>query len=98
MLYEMITVDVIPGRLKEFHDMWLKESLPLWEKHGIKHIGSWETVIGKSNEVIRLFAFNDLIHYNQWLQFLSEDEEGREIRRKVWSYIAHLDRKILRPY
>ena len=98
MIYELITVDVVPGKLKEFHDMWLEESLPLWEKHGIKHIGSWETFIGKSNEVIRLFAFKDLSHYEQWYRFLSEDEEGKDIRQKVWRYIERLTRKIIRPY
>ncbi|MFC1964145.1 NIPSNAP family protein [Chloroflexota bacterium] len=98
MIYELITVDVIPGKLKEFHDMWLKESLPVWEEHGIKHIGSWETTIGKSNEVIRLFAFEDLAHYERWMQFLAQDEDGKELRGKVWQYIVQLSRKILRPY
>ena len=97
MIYEMITVDVIPGKVREFNELWFRESLPIWEKHGIKHIGSWVTVIGKSNEVVRLFEYRDLAHFEQWRKFLSEDDEGKAIYRKVWAYIAHLERKMLGP-
>ncbi|MFC1981825.1 NIPSNAP family protein [Chloroflexota bacterium] len=98
MIYEMITVEVIPGKLEEFHDVWLKESLPYWEKHGIKHIGSWETVIGDAHEVFRLFAFDDFAHYERWRRFLSDDEEGKQLSRRMFSYLTRSVRKILRPY
>ena len=98
MIYELITIDVVPGKLREYHDMWIKESLPVWEGHGIKHIGSWETVVGKSNEITRLFAYKDFNHYEQWISFLSEDEEGKKLRQKVSSYMAGTTRKIIKPF
>ncbi|MBI2831423.1 MAG: NIPSNAP family protein [Chloroflexi bacterium] len=96
---EMITVQVAPGKLEEFHDFWVRESLPYWEKHGIKHIGSWESMIGNDqNEVIRMFEFRDFTHYEQWRKFLAEDEEGKRLRKKLTPYLLKSKRLILRPY
>lgn len=97
MIYELMTIDVVPGKAKEFNQLWFKESLPVWEKHGIEHLGSWETLVGKSNEIVRLFAYKDLAHFEQWRNFLTEDEEGKALMKKVWVYIAHLEKKILKP-
>ena len=97
MIYELVTVDVIPGKVKEFHDWWLKESLAFFEEHGIKIIGSWMTMIGKSNEVIRLLAYDDLAHVERCRQSFSESQKGLELSRNIWNYAAHIERKILSP-
>ncbi len=96
MIYELLTIDVKPNKVKEFNEFWLREALPVWEKHGIKHIGSWVTLIGKSNEVIRLFEYKDLAHFEQWRQFCSEDEKWKATHLKIWEYVINIDRKILR--
>ena len=97
MTYLHITIDVLPGKMDEFHDFWSKTSLPLWEKYGAKHIGSWSTAIGKANEITRLFAFESLAHYEKFQTFLFKEEEGRELQRKVFQYIAGSSFKFLVP-
>ncbi|MFC2042344.1 NIPSNAP family protein [Chloroflexota bacterium] len=98
MVYEMLIVNVVPGKLKEFHDLWLKESLPIWGKHGIEHAGSWETTVGNANEVVRIFGYKDMAHYEQWTQFIQTDEAQLALRRKLWTYIASINRRLMRPY
>ncbi len=98
MIYELLIVDVVPGKLQEFQDYWLKVSLPVWERHGVKHIGSWETIIGNSNEVVRLFAYNDFSHYEQWNNFLTKEQEGKELRKKLYPYLIRTHRRILQAH
>ena len=96
MIYELITVDAQPLKLGGYED-WLKESLAYWKKFGIKHIGSWETIIGKSNEVVRLFGYNDLDHFEKWRKLIIEDEEVKKAHMAAWPHLAHVRRKILSP-
>lgn len=97
MIYELITVDVLPLKLKGGYDVWLRDSLPVWKKYGIKHVGSWETMIGKSNEVVRLFGYEDLAHFERWRKVLNEDEDVAKTHRAAWPNLAHVERKILIP-
>ena len=97
MIYMHITVSVVSGKMEEFHDFWSKKSLPLWEKYGAKHVGSWSTVIGKGHEIVRLFAFEDLAHYEKFQQFLWQDEDGQRLRFELDRYIADYDIKFLMP-
>ena len=97
MIYLQATVDVVPGKMDEFHEFWSKTSLPLWEKYGAKHIGSWSTAIGKANEITRLFAFESLAHYEKFQAFLFKDEEGRKLQQEIFQYLAGSTFKFLVP-
>ena len=97
MVYLHITARTVPGKTQEFHDFWSRTSLPMWEKYGAKHIGSWDTFIGDYWEVVRLFAFDDLAHLERYERFLAQDKEGQELVKELASYIVSISRKILRP-
>ncbi|MFC2058505.1 NIPSNAP family protein [Chloroflexota bacterium] len=83
--------------MEEFHELWSKESLPLWEKYGAKHIGSWSTVIGRSNEIVRLFAFKNLAHYERFRQLVQQDKDAQAVLTKFSSFLAGSDIKCLLP-
>ena len=97
MIYLHITVRTVPGKTGEFHRFWSTRSLPIWEKYGAKHIGSWETSIGESFEIVRLFAFDDLTHFERFNKFLSQDKDGRKLVRELAPYMVSVTQKILRP-
>ena len=50
----------------------------LFKKHGIAVIGFWESVIGESNELVYLCAFEDLAHRERAWQTFAADPEWRE--------------------
>ena len=58
VIYELRTYRCAPGRLGEVVDRTIKHAVPLWEKHGIHHVGFWTVVIGNSN--------NDFIYLLRW--------------------------------
>lgn len=97
MIYLHVTVHVVGGKLQEFHDFWARESLPLWEKYGAKHIGSWSTTIGKTNEIVRLFAFTDMAYYEKWQGFIYGSQGGKELVQKLSPYILDSETKLLSP-
>ncbi len=97
MIYLQITAHPIPSRWKEFHEFWATRSLPMWEKYGAKHIGSWDTIIGEYYEVTRLFAFDDFAHLERFEKYLLEDKEGMELNKDLSSFFQSISRKILRP-
>jgi len=50
-------------------------TLRLFEKHGMRVVGFWEPVIGTSNQLIYLMAYEDLNQrQRQWDAFLSDPE------------------------
>ena len=83
MIYELRTYQVVPGKMKNLNDRFANITIPLFEKHGMKVIGFWETAIGEATttELIYILAFEDLGHYQRaWDAFIA-DPEWQEAKR-----------------
>ena len=46
MIYELRIYTCLPGRLPALHKRFESATLKLWDKHGIRPVGFWTTVIG----------------------------------------------------
>jgi hypothetical protein len=74
MIYELRTYQVVPGKMKELNERFGNITIPLFEKHGMKVIGFWETAIGEATttELIYMLAFENLAHYERaWNAFIA---------------------------
>ena len=60
MIYELRTYQLAVGGMADYLDLIRTKLLPLLAEHGIKPVGFWTTDIGTLNEVVHLWAFNDL--------------------------------------
>lgn len=58
MLYELRTYRCAPGRLPDVIDRFSRHVVPLWERHGVRHVGVWTVSVGNSS--------NDFIYMLQW--------------------------------
>ena len=95
-VYLMIKVTVPFNLVAEFHEYWGKESLPFWEKFGVKHIGSFTNYIGDAtNEIIRIFEYKSFSHYEKWQKYCLESEDMKPIQQNLKRFITKLERKIL---
>jgi hypothetical protein len=75
MLYEWRIYSVVPGRMDALNERFANITLRMFEKHGIKVIGFWEAVIGTSNTLYYMLAFNDMAHREKaWNAFASDTE------------------------
>jgi len=62
MIYEWRVYEVCPGRMDALNERFAKITLKYFEKHGIEVIGFWTAIIGTSNVLYYMLAFNDLAH------------------------------------
>ena len=61
----------MPDIQRRFAEITMK----LFAKHGIRVVGFWETVIGQSDELVYICAFDDLAHRQRaWSAFLGDPE------------------------
>jgi len=97
-VYLMIKVRVPPHKVREFNEFWGRESLPVWLRHGAKHIGSFtQRAGGPINEIIRLFEFESLAQWEQMEDFLVDSEEGRNLAGKLdQGFVISLEKSLLR--
>jgi hypothetical protein len=92
----MIRVRTPFERVAEFNEIWGRESLPIWIRHGAKHIGSFTNFVGDPiNEIVRLFEFDSVAQWEQWEKYLADDEDGKNLVKRLSKYIVSLERKLL---
>jgi len=75
MIYEYRAYYVMPGRMADIQKRFAEITLNLFKKHGIRVVGFWETVIGESNELVYICAYDDLAHRGRaWSAFMADAE------------------------
>jgi len=80
----------------EFVEAFSELIVPLFEKHGAKLIGAWQTAIGKSNEFVYILGYKDLADRERFWQALPQDEQFKTYMQGG-TRIAFIENKILRP-
>lgn len=80
MLYELRIYDTVPGRLPALHKRFREHTLAFFEKYGIKSVGYWEEVVGQSNRLVYMLAFENLAdREKKWTAF-QQDAEWAKVR------------------
>lgn len=94
MVYFLATIEIKPGELDGFTEA-LKEYVPIAERHGMRLVGSWRTVVGTIPEVTDLWAFDNLDHFEKVRQAMAEDPERQRAYAKAQSYVARATFKLI---
>jgi hypothetical protein len=101
MLYELRIYHCVSGRLPDLNRRFETITLKLWEKHGIRQVGFWTTVIGESNQALYyLLEWKDLAERERvWGAFQSDPDwiKARAETEKNGPIVAHLSNSILAP-
>jgi len=75
MIYEYRAYYVVPGRMPDIQRRFADITMKLFAKHGIRVVGFWETVIGESDELVYICAYDDLAHRQRvWSAFAADPE------------------------
>ena len=48
MIYELRVYEPVPGQMSKLLARFGDKLLPIWERHGIRPIGFWTTLVGES--------------------------------------------------
>ena len=100
MIYELRIYDVIPGKLAALNDRFANTTVHVFERHGIKVVGFWTDVIGVSNRITYLVAFEDMLARERlWRETLADPElvQAFAESEKDGPLIARMTNTIMRP-
>src|SRR5713101_1220969 len=76
MIHELRIYRCVPGRKPALLSRFENETLRIWEKHGIRQVGFWTTLIGKSSqEITYMLAWDSMAEREKrWGAFLADPE------------------------
>ena len=100
MIYELRIYDVIPGKLAVLNNRFAATTVGVFERHGIKVIGFWTDIIGISNRITYLVAFDDMDRRETaWRETLGDPELVEAFREseRDGPLIARMTNTIMRP-
>ena len=100
MVYEYRVYEAMPGKLPALNQRFRNTTVKYFEKHGIKVVGFWEALIGTSNELHYLLAYENLAHREQaWSAFASDPgwQAARAESEKDGLLVARVHNTIWRP-
>ena len=71
MIYELRVYQPVPGQMPKLLARFRDKLLPIWERHGIRPIGFWTTVVGESsNELTYILPWESLAdRETRWTAF-----------------------------
>ena len=100
MIYEYRAYYALPGKMPDIQKRFNDVTMKLFAKHGIKVVGFWDTIVGESNELVYICAFDDLAHRQKaWGAFQADPEwiAARDASEKDGPIVATLASSILQP-
>jgi hypothetical protein len=60
MIYTLLNVGVVHGKMNEYTEFVGKELIPIYQRLGLKMVGSWRTTMGgHTDEAVVLFAWEN---------------------------------------
>jgi hypothetical protein len=76
MIHELRIYRSVPGRLSALISRFQNHTLRIWEKHGIRQVGFWTTLVGESNqELTYILAWDDMAEREKrWAAFLTDPD------------------------
>ncbi|HSV00039.1 MAG TPA: NIPSNAP family protein [Roseiarcus sp.] len=101
MIYELRIYHCLPNRLPALLKRFETQTVPIWEKHGIRQAGFWTTTIGESNNDLTYFlAWESLAEREKkWAAFVSDSEwiAAKAESEKDGPIVASFSNAILQP-
>lgn len=84
MIYETRVYRCLPGRLPALLKRFETITLKIWEKHGIKQVGFFTTLVGESNqELTYILAWESLAQREKIWNGFAADPEWLTARAKT---------------
>lgn len=101
MVYELRIYHCMPGKLPELLGRMERDTLPLWQKHGIRQAGFWTVVVGESNQDLYYMLQWDSLadREKRWSAFLKDPDwvRRRDESEKNGPMLASVSNMLLQP-
>jgi hypothetical protein len=101
MIYELRIYHSIPGKLPALLSRFQNQTLPLWEKHGIRQVGFWTTLIGESSQQLTyMLAWDSLAEREKrWNAFVADPEWAAVVAdsERDGQLVQNISSQLLKP-
>jgi hypothetical protein len=97
MIYELRTYQLVVGGLSDYLEVARTKILPGVAEYGLKPVGFWYTEAGDLNQVVHLWAYNDLNERQEKWGKWARDPRRAEVLAKLRSVVLHQSNKFLSP-
>jgi hypothetical protein len=98
MIHELRIYRCVPGRKPALLSRFENETLRIWEKHGIRQVGFWTTLIGKSSQEItymlgwdsmaeREKRWSAFLAYPEWVVVVAKTEKDGQLVENISSQL-----------
>src|SRR5690349_19293913 len=101
MIYELRVYRSVPGKMPALQARFAEKTVPIWEKHGIRPIGFWTTLVGESsNELTYILAWESLAaRETKWAAFQNDPawHKARDDSERDGPIVANIASQLLKP-
>lgn len=101
MIYEQRVYQSLPGQMQKMQARFSDHVLAIWERHGIRAIGFWTTVIGdSSNALVYILQWESLAdRETRWTAFQNDPawHKVRDHSERDGPIVAGISNQILKP-
>jgi hypothetical protein len=101
VLYEQRIYTCLPGRLPALNRRFETVTLKLWEKHAIRQVGFWTTLVGEdANDLTYLLAWESMAERERkWAAFGTDPEwlKARAESERDGPILARIRNQFLAP-
>lgn len=95
MIFDVRTYDIAPGRLKEYITVFETYGLPVAKRHGLNLVGFFTSRIGRLNQVLHIWAYDDLSQMDELRAARDTDPGWAEYRKNNAGMIVRQEDKIM---
>ena len=101
MIYEERIYTIMPGKMADIERRFADHTLKLFEKHGIKVVGFWKTILGRQNfELVYILQYKDMNERMDKWEAFTKDPEWIKARKESETHgplVVQVENKILSP-
>ena len=101
MIYELRVYQPVAGQMPKLLARFRDNTLPIWEKHGIRPIGFWTTLIGvSSNALTYILQWESLADRElKWTAFQNDPiwHQARDDSERDGPIVMSINNQILTP-
>jgi hypothetical protein len=101
MIYELRVYQPVPGQMPKLQARFRDQVLPIWEKHGIRSVGFWTTLVGESSNALTYMLTWDSLadRETRWTAFQLDPawHKVRDDSERDGPIVADINSQILAP-
>jgi NIPSNAP len=97
MIVEQRTYTLRAGTVPDYLKVYEEEGLKVQTEHLPQMVGYYFSEIGDLNQVVHMWAYKDLKHREECRAALYNDERWQRVVKKLFTFIEHMENKILVP-